>query len=346
MSNTCKALGYVCPLSVVERRLLPIQLVVELQQTMTSSFLRTAARRTPELILGANNIHSIGLPFSSRLDLAAAAGFDGVGIFGHPGFDTDTDPVIADLGPAGIVQLCHDRKLSVAEVELFIGWSSTKEQQRSEFNHSAASVQALSAAAGPVTIVAVATPDSTPRFDASSELPAVDLGEAFRELCSKVAPGCVVALEAFPPSCVKDVETAHSVLRGANLGTSTAGLCIDAWHFFHAPGGADWHALESLPPGCIHTLQLCDGPPRKRDALEPQRYLSETRTGRQLPGTGSFDLVRLLQTVAAGDLLAGPSARVSVEMCNSEELLGLGPEKGFVELASYTRALLSDAGWS
>ncbi len=153
--------------------------------------------------------------------------------------------------------------------------------------------------------------------------------EHFAAVCDLAgSAGMSVALEFLPISSVPDVSTAAEIVAGADR--PNGGLCVDAWHFFR--GSADFTALEDLPARSVQMLQLDDGTLLPQDA----DYLRDTLDNRMLPGSGEFDLVRLLSVLSDTGNLAAVSAEVI-----SSELRALPASEITDRIAVSSRALLN-----
>jgi sugar phosphate isomerase/epimerase len=112
--------------------------------------------------------------------------------------------------------------------------------------------------------------------------------------------GVPVALE-FSPGPVATVEEAVAVVEA--VGTKTATLLADSYHFFRA--GSDWSMLRRLPPDYLSVVQFDDARP-----AESTDYLLETTTRRAWPGEGELDLTSFANEVRA----IGWDGPVSVEV--------------------------------
>lgn len=139
------------------------------------------------------------------------------------------------------------------------------------------------AALGGTTVVAVHLTDA-----------GLDLGRdtaGFAKLCDDAASrGLRVALEFFPFSNVRDLDTAWRIVSEADR--SNGGLVVDFWH--HVRSGRDDDLLGRIPSDRIYTVQLADGP-----AAAPADLAQEAMYHRMMPGTGEFGVAGFLSLLDA-----------------------------------------------
>ena len=139
-----------------------------------------------------------------------------------------------------------------------------------------------------------------------TSLPLEELAQHFAALCDRAAvEGWRVHFEFTPRSPVSDVATAAELVGLADR--PNGGILFDTWHFFRVDG--DVEALRRIPGERIFSVQVSDGAADLEEGL-----LADTFRHRRLPGGGEFDLVGLLETLAAigGLRLVGPEV-LSVE---------------------------------
>ncbi len=131
----------------------------------------------------------------------------------------------------------------------------------------------------------------------------------YRSAVAQMPSGTRVGLEFLPNLPISDINGARSVLRRAGL--PTAGVVVDAWHFFHGP--STWADLEDLPLDELAFVQFCDHP-----ALESDDLWHEMLQRRALPGQGRLDLGRFASVLKG----MGYDGMVAVEIM-SEALRSL-----------------------
>lgn len=102
--------------------------------------------------------------------------------------------------------------------------------------------------------------------------------------------GMKLALEFIPVSAVKTLAQAVRIAEAT--GRDNVGLVIDALHLWRSGGSPG--DLKAVQPSRLLAVQLCDGPLQapKGDAL-----YAEMRSGRLMPGEGTFDLGGLLRAL-------------------------------------------------
>jgi sugar phosphate isomerase/epimerase len=101
-----------------------------------------------------------------------------------------------------------------------------------------------------------------------------------------------------------------------DVGWNRCGVLIDSWHIFR--GGERLDDVAALDGGRIALVHVNDG---AADVLEDATY--DGRFGRQLPGTGAFDLDGFADALDR----AGYRGPISLEVLSSE-LRRLQPEAG------------------
>lgn len=106
--------------------------------------------------------------------------------------------------------------------------------------------------------------------------------------------GLTADLEFMPWTAVKDLPAARDIL--ARAGSPTAGVLIDALHFDRS--GSRLEDIATLPEGCIHYVQLCDGVRPFDPAVD--ELIRIARSARRMPGMGDIDLVGLARRIPDG----------------------------------------------
>jgi sugar phosphate isomerase/epimerase len=281
---------------------------------------------TDQPLVLANSTSLRTATFAERVRVAAAAGFDGIGI------DLATyRRAIAEVGGVReVAALLRAHALRAHELESVLGYAvsgvvAEMPLRGGRTYTTPAEVEQLcelAALLGGAHIVAVGALHTGIVED--------DAAARFAALCDVVAPhGLGVALEIHPRSNVPDLALALRVIRAANR--PNGGLNLDAWH--HIRGGNDGSRLRELRSTDVVVLQVSDGP-----TTSPEDYVYEMLHCRQVPGEGSFDLRGFIGSVLA----AGCSVPVSVEVI-SDQLLELPALEAAETLARATRAVVNDA---
>lgn len=137
--------------------------------------------------------------------------------------------------------------------------------------------------------------------------------------------GTRVALEFSRGTKLRGVAHGQEVVAAA--AAEGIGVTLDTWHFFLAPDGPDWAALEALPIESLANVQLSDGV-----AYEEGRFGKATMDERRLPGEGDFELERCARLL--GD--RGFDGAIVIEVLNAE-LRGLSVGEFAERAAASTR---------
>jgi sugar phosphate isomerase/epimerase len=261
--------------------------------------------------------------FRERVEAAAAAGFDALGL------ELLVYRRIAaeECSPADMAAILRDNGVRVAELEAVLGYAVSPERV-------ATPLRGGRAYTSPEDLAELC---EMARLFCATHLVAVgalhtevvedDAADRFAALCAEAARfGLRVALEIHPRTNVPDVAAALRIIRAA--GHPAGGLNIDAWH--HIRGANDPAMLRAVQPQDMVMIQLSDGA-----AVAADDYVHEMLHSRQVPGTGQFDLHGFLAEVLA----SGGSAPVSVEVI-SDSLARLPPTRAAQLLAEQTRTLL------
>lgn len=102
--------------------------------------------------------------------------------------------------------------------------------------------------------------------------------------------GVRIGLEWMPFRSVATLDDARSIL--AEVGTDRAGLVVDALHLTRS-GGTPGDVARCHDE--VHYLQICDAPANLPDGLD---LVTEARTARSVPGEGDLPLEELIVAVA------------------------------------------------
>src|SRR5271166_3196954 len=118
-----------------------------------------------------------------------------------------------------------------------------------------------------------------------------EAAEAFAGACDIAARhGVLLSLEFLPWAGIPDLSMAWEIVRRADR--PNGGLLVDSWHFFRS--GSTFAQLEVIPGEKVLYIQLDDAP-----AVGEVDMAEETMHRRSLPGSGEFELVRLIEVLDA-----------------------------------------------
>ncbi len=249
------------------------------------------------------------------VDASADAGFRGVSLWAFHHLAA----VSAGTSPEEVRAWHVDRGLEVPIVESLLGWEGGDEA-------------AIDAQCGPTLEVAslygartVAGVVLSPTLE-SADAAAAGLAH----LCRRAADrGLGVCIEWLPWSGLPDIASAWKLVQAA--GAENLGLVFDTWHWLRQPGGPDLDTLRGIPGDRIHCVQLDD----TTAAGTGEDLMTETMTGRLLPGEGEVDWPAVLGTLdeIGADPIWAP------EVFNSE-LLAQGPTEMARRIGESTRKVL------
>jgi sugar phosphate isomerase/epimerase len=207
-------------------------------------------------------------PWSTRAAAAAAAGFDGIGLWVRDAPDVDPAEIVDTLAELGIV---------LSELEALSGWASSGPDYDL--------CRELETAA---YAVADATGARHMQVWGSYEGDLDDAARAFGEVCDRAGDhGLLIALEFLPFTNIPDARTAMEIVERA--GRPNGGLCVDVWH--HERGARSLEQLRAMPPEWVVGVQLDDG---AATPVDPD-YYTDCVQNRVPPGEGEFDLVTFLR---------------------------------------------------
>ena len=245
--------------------------------------------------------------FRERVEAAAAAGFDAIGL----GLAQYREHKAEGMTPREMVAILEDNGIALTEIEVLVGFAvggRAGGSERYPFLKYATPEDELEFFEMATTF-GVRHMQTIGTFDSPLE---PDAAERFAGLCDRAAEhGLLVALEFVPESSVPDASVAARIIRDADR--PNGGVCLDAWHHFR--GANDEALLRELPADKVFLLQLCDG----TMVPEDDDFLNDTLHNRRVPGQGEFDLPALFRVV--GEM--GVSAPASLEVI-SDELDALG----------------------
>lgn len=241
-----------------------------------------------------------------RIRLAAAAGFDGIGL--RP---EDDAPGTADPGRIRAALAEHDLVLLDVEVVIL-----TPDDRHDAANRHAT---ATAAALRPRHLVVVS-------FDP-------DLGRtraALRQLVDRLAgTGVTPVLEFLPFSAVRTLGDALDLVGEVDPGR--AGVLVDVLHLVRSGGRPE--DLRSVPPGLLPALQVCDAPAATPPDPDRGTLFREATGGRLLPGAGGLPIRATVEAMPAG-------APLSVEVLSTDLMTSLPPDRRVAVAHAATCAML------
>jgi sugar phosphate isomerase/epimerase len=254
--------------------------------------------------------------FRERVEAAAVAGFDGIGLRAENFWDAEA----AGLDGRAMAEIARDAGVPVLEVEYITAWGTADDrdadQQRKE-----------------QTVFSMARTFQVGHLNTGllEMLPVETIVESFADLCDRAGRELTIALEFMPYSGVPDLATAWRVLREANRPNSA--LIVDVWHWARA--GMTAADLDLVPADRIVSVQLCDV---LRTPMEPMR--TESLGHRLPPGHGHGDAAGLVRALQARDVR--PEI-LAVEVI-SDELVARGVMHAAHTVATAARKVLDIAG--
>ena len=227
------------------------------------------------------NVSVVDLPLHEVIPAAAAAGFEGISIYGaavRRSMQRD------GLGPEELAALVHKHGLAVTDVEAVADWFTPLPDGLPRWldpGFDEAGFLGLAATFRARTLVAV-------HFGA--QRPVAEAAVQFARLCDAAAErGLAVALEYPAMATVGDVGTAWAIVAAA--GRANGGIVHDVWHHDRSPAGDA--ELAQVPADRIFSIQLADAP------AEPTGPLLEDVRHRKLLGAGDLRPAELLRDLVA-----------------------------------------------
>lgn len=229
-------------------------------------------------------------PIADRVRLAAASGFDAIGLYVGQYAALERD----GHAPGALRELLDAHHLVLSEIEVVTGLGAD-----GPGGDAAAEREA----------VAFRMADEFGCRYLQTIGPGGDrhtATRAFGALCDRAADhGLVVGLEFLPFTDIVGVRDAREIVEGA--ARSNGGVCVDVWH--HERGARDLAAIAALPGELITGIQLNDGTVSPIDA----DYYTDCLANRVAPGDGEFDLEGFMAAVRG----TGTAVPVSVEVCSA-----------------------------
>lgn len=226
-----------------------------------------------------------------RVELAAAAGFAGIGMFVGQYAVLESD----GFAPRGLGELLDEHGLCLAEIEVVPGLGAG-----GAGSERAAEVEAIAwrmADTFGCRYLQVIGP---------AELPIAEAAQAYGALCDRGADhDLVLGLEFLPFTDIVTVHDARRIIEAADR--PNGGMCVDIWH--HTRGADDLAAIAELPGEMITGIQMSDGP------LRPDNpdYYTDCLTNRVAPGAGEFDVTGFVAAVRG----TGTTAPWALEVCSA-----------------------------
>jgi sugar phosphate isomerase/epimerase len=210
------------------------------------------------------------LPPAEQVSVAAAAGYDDVGLRLIP---VAGQTVVHAINVAEIEARLAATGLRVLDVEVFRVSAETKV---ADFESAMADAQRLGAGH---------------LLAHGADADASRLADNFGRLCDLAgAYGLTVNLEPMPWVDIANVAQAKRLLAAA--GRKNAALLVDPIHFFRAD-----NRLEELAGLAFNYLQFCDA--RAERPADHKELMRQAREDRMLPGEGGLDLAGLMRAMPA-----------------------------------------------
>lgn len=118
---------------------------------------------------------------------------------------------------------------------------------------------------------------------------------SFAQVCEALRPyGMTADLEFMPWTDAPNLATARRIVTGA--AQPNGGILIDALHL--ARSNSPIADTDLIPPAALHYAQICDGPAEAPATIEG--LIHAARCERMLPGEGALDLTTLFKRLPAG----------------------------------------------
>ena len=265
--------------------------------------------------------------FRERVEIAAEAGFDAIGL----GLAEYRKTVAASLSPKEMKAILDANGIRVAELEVVYSFGAdlaplAPGRGGAGRHTTAANLREFWSMAEIFEPRHLQTIGSFKTSGLGSD--AVNL---FADLCDRAADfGLKIALEFVPTTNVPDARVALDIVEQADRPNGC--LCVDVWH--HVRGAADLDLLRAIPSHRLALIQLSDGP------LTPAHpdFLFETMHFRTIPGEGEFDLHSFF--CALFD--SGKSAPISLEVI-SDKLAVIDAPMAAAHLMRGTSQTLSES---
>jgi 2-keto-myo-inositol isomerase len=270
----------------------------------------------PRLCLNTATIKSA--PLRLQVELAGAAGFDGVGLW----MDDIDAAARGGLPLEEIAALVRSAGLTVEEL-CFIGkWQECSEAELPAILEETDRLSRACRALGCGLLVAVPAVKRTAAGDAPRRLAAVCAAAA--------AHGVRVAVEFVGTAEeTRDVRSAWRMVEAS--GSPNAGLLLDTFHFFM--GGSRPEDLDRIPAEKVFLVHVSDA------VAAPREVLERFHDSRTFPGDGTIDYAPLRDWLDR----AGYRGAASLEIWN-QDLQRQDPRLTAVRAIQSLRSLFADQG--
>lgn len=226
-------------------------------------------------------------PIDERIRLAAANGFDGIGLWVGHYEQLERDGV----APSQLDELLAAHGIRLREIEVITDLGAT-DAARARMEIAWRMADAFGCRY--VQVIGPAGDD----LDAAAR--------SFGDVCDRAADhGLTVGLEFLPFNDIPTVHEARRIVEAA--ARPNGGICVDIWH--HERGARDLDAIAALPGELITGIQLNDG---TRTPEHPD-YYTDCLANRRPMGEGEFDIAAFLDAVRS----TGTQAGWSLEIPNS-----------------------------
>lgn len=214
--------------------------------------------------------------FDERLDAAAHAGFEGIGLLLHHYLDL----VKGGRSDAELKAALDARGVALVEIEALLGWSASEGSPLR-----AMADRHLDAACHMAEVFGARHLQVTGPVEGGAD----DVARAFARVCDRAGEvGLRVAIEFLPPNNIPDARTALEIAERA--GRANGGVCVDVWHHFR--GARAIEQLRALPAERIVSIQLSDG--TREPEVHGQDYFQDCLRNRRPCGEGEFELAPVM----------------------------------------------------
>jgi sugar phosphate isomerase/epimerase len=273
--------------------------------------------RVPPLVLSSYTLGTT-ISFEDRVRVAAAAGFDGIGLRAENYWDAQA----TGLDDDAMRTVGEDHGIRILEVEYITAWGTAEDRDAAQQEKEQ-------------TVFHMARAFGVHHLNTGllEKLPRDIMSSAFADLCDRSGADLTVALEFMPYSGVPDIGTAWRIVQEADRPNS--GLLVDAWHWIRA--GMTPADLDHVPADKIVAVQLCDVQETPMDLLR-----QESLGYRLPPGQGYGDPVGMLR--ALGD--RGVQPRVIAVEVISDDLISRGADVAARTVSEAARKVLAAAAGS
>ena len=231
-------------------------------------------------------------PIDDRVAVAAAAGYDGIGLYIGDWVRLRDADRLGELDEA-----LAEYEMPLCDIEVLRGWGTVGLLDQT-YAASEEAAWAMADRYGCRYIQAIGDVSDDPGQAAA----------AFGALCDRAADhGLVVGLEFLPFTNVYDADDGRRIVEEANR--ANGGLCVDIWH--HTRGANDVEQLRRLSPQHVTGIQMSDGPLTPTD---PTDYVQDCLRYRVPPGEGEMNAVGFVTEL----LRIGANVPWQLEVCNDD----------------------------